>query len=245
MRKIFLATGFVLTLSLSAVPAFAQIQARSDLMREIQAKLGELNTLEKRLLSPSEEDQAAHVDFLRQRDTGLIRLLPREKYDADSSNGGIRLTTRGGGAYYSFSRLSHEYGSATDIQLEQGYLSSGFAGANYGILTSLGDVPLENVSTEMAAVQFLATHAPAADEPKARIEQRKWGEGATIEGIKYAERLPLKVDTTYVLRSIDFSSSDVLVAFRVVRVDGDGSAILLWKILNRYPVPHLAPLKLH
>ena len=58
-----------------------------------------------------------------------------------------KLTISGGGAYYSFTRLTHEYGYwlATSTWM-QGWLSTGFAGADYGILTTLGDVPLENIT---------------------------------------------------------------------------------------------------
>ena len=53
-------------------------------------------------------------------------------------------------------------------------------------------------------------------------------------------RLPVAVNGTYLLRSIDYSTSDVLVAFKVVRKDSDGSVILAWKLLKKYPVPQLA-----
>jgi hypothetical protein len=42
------------------------------------------------------------------------------------------------------------------------------------------------------------------------------------------------------LRSINYSDSDVLVAFRVLRKDTDGSLIIAWKMLKEYPVPDLA-----
>ena len=87
-------------------------------------------------------------------------------------------------------------------------------------------------------------HGPALDE-RARIEQARWTKGDTIEGTRFASRLPLTLGTTYVLRSIDFSASDVLVAFRVMHGDVDDTVIILWKILARYPVPDLAPLRLH
>jgi hypothetical protein len=48
------------------------------------------------------------------------------------------------------------------------------------------------------------------------------------------------VGATYILRSIDYSESDVLVAFRVVRRDTDGSVIIAWKLLRKYAVPQLA-----
>jgi hypothetical protein len=48
------------------------------------------------------------------------------------------------------------------------------------------------------------------------------------------------VNNSYVLRSIDYARSDLLVAFRIVRQDSDGSVVLLWKLLKKYPTPALA-----
>jgi len=236
MKKIFIAASSIITLVLSASSVFAQTQSREDILKQIEAKRAELNSLENRLLSPSEEDKARYADFLRQSGTGLIRLLPREKFDSGRDKKG--LTISGGGAYYSFARLTHEYGYGSDIELAQGYLSTGFAGADYGIMTNLGDTPLENITSE--AVPFLLSYAPADDLPKARIEQRKWGDGATADGTNYCRRLLAKENSTYLLRSVNYDTSDVLVAFRVVRVDNDDSATILWKLLKKYPTPRLA-----
>jgi hypothetical protein len=240
MKKISIATGALITLLLLTVSGLAQVQSRAEILKEIEAKRQQLEELEKRFLAPSEEDQARYADFLRQPDTGLIRLLPRDKFESEVYKANKKgITLRGGGAYYSFARLTHEYGYGSDIALEGDYLSTGFAGANYGMLTSLGDSPLENVSLESAAAQVLAEHVPPAEEPKARIEQRKWAKGEKVDGTSYANRLPLTANTTYVVRSIDYGTSDVLVAFRVVRVDTDESAVILWKLLKKYPKPQL------
>jgi len=241
MKKISIAIGFVVALMMSATSICAQTQSREDLVKEIGAKRAELLRLEAAFLSPSEEDRAKYADFLSLPDTGLIRLLPREMYDADVKNENkYKLTLRGGGAYYSFVRLTHEYGYGSDISLYDGWLSTGFAGANYGIMTTLGNTPLENITVDTPAVEFLATHTPPSEEPKARIEQTRWGKGEMIDGTTYGERLRMGVNTTYLVRSVDYDSSDVLVAFRVVRVDTDGSAIILWKLLKTYSVPKLA-----
>lgn len=241
MKKTLFATVSILTLVLSALTASAQTQSREDILKELTARRAEivklektLAPLEKALLSPSEQDRAAYARFLKQPDTGLMRLLPREDYD-----GKIVSSVRGGGAYYSFTERSNEYGWS-DISLEQGYLKTGFAGANYGMLTMLGDVPLENVSLETIAASLVAVHQAAANEPLARIEQRRWSDGTTVDGTAFKDRLPLKANSTYLLRAILYSSHDCLVAFRVVRIDSDGSAIILWKLLKNYPVPQLA-----
>jgi hypothetical protein len=235
MRRAFTATVFVAILSALSLNVFAQSESRDKLLKEIEAKRAELSALEKKFLAPSPEELTTYAEFLRRPDTGLIRLLPREVYDKDD-----KLTVRGGGAYYSFVRLTHAYGYGSDVSLEQGYLKVGFAGADYGMLLKIGDVPLEEITAEHPSVRFLSSYNAVTDEPQARIEQRRFATGTKIDGVPYSDRLPVEVSTTYVLRSINYSDSDVLVAFRVVRKDADGSLIIAWQLLKKYPVPQLA-----
>ena len=125
MKRIFAATLLMTTCSLTLL---AQTASRDDLLKDIETKRAELAKLQEKFLAPSAEDRAAYTEFLSQPDTGLIRLLPREKYDG-SGERKAKLDINGGGAYYSFARLTHEYGMGQDIGLESGYLSTGFGGA--------------------------------------------------------------------------------------------------------------------
>jgi hypothetical protein len=233
MKRIFSATLFVAILGIISINAFAQSESREEVIKQIETKRAELTVLEKKILVPSEEDRTTYAEFLKQPDTGLIRLMPREVYDNV-------LAVRGGGAYYSFVNLSHDYGHGSDIGLEQGFLSVGFAGANYGMLVKVGDIPLEEVNTELPSVKFLSAYTAVTEEPQARIEQRRFSAGTKIDDIPYSDRQRAQVNTTYVVRSIDYSRSDVLVAFRVLRKDRDGSLIILWRLLKTYPVTDLA-----
>lgn len=241
MKRLFI-TALFLTLSLVAINGFAQSAPREDLLKELQAKRAELQKLEKQFLAPSEEDRAAYAEFLSQPDTGLIRLLPREVYDSEVYKKNTKtLTMRGAGAYYSFSRLTHEYGHGSDIELSSGHLSvGGFGGASYGMLTTLVDLPIEEITIEHPGVQVMAAHNVPGEEPKARLEYRRFATGATIDGQRYQTRVPVAVGATYLLRSINYDTSDVLVAFRVIRKDSDGSVIIVWKLLKNYPKPELA-----
>lgn len=285
MKKIYFTTGVLAALLLSSLTTFAQSQSREDLLKEIDAKTKELYALEKRLLQPAEEDRAKYADFLRTPNTGLIRLLPREKYDtrpsqptrtiaapgsisrtqlSDLPQGQVntedtsvrargeddprwnvatksrRLTINGGGAYYSFTRKTHEYGQGSDIQLSQGELSVGFAGVDYGLMAVVGDVPLETIGLELPDVNVLASYKPPSQEPEARHEKRRLDQNVVIDGLRVSRRLPLQAGSTYLLRSFNYGQADVLVAFRVVRVDTDGSAIILYKLLKKFSAPHLA-----
>src|SRR3989442_11049171 len=97
MKPIFAAALFLAILPALGSSVFAQSESREELLKEIETKRTELSALEKQFLAPSDEDWSAYAEFLKQPNTGLIRLLPREVYDKDS-----RLTIRGGGAFYSF-----------------------------------------------------------------------------------------------------------------------------------------------
>lgn len=226
---------------LTATNALAQKSSREELLSQIQSKRGELEALEKQFLAPSEEDRTAYSAYLSKTDRGLIRLLPREVYDTETyRNQKKSLTIRGAGAYYSFTRLTHEYLYGSDISLDSNYLGVGFAGFAYGILQNLGDVPLEGVTIDLPNAHFLATYIPPSFEPDLRVEQGRFGRGATVDDVLYKNRVPLEVNKTFLLRSISPEESDVLVAFRVVRKDTDGSAIIVWKLLKKYPKPEFA-----
>ena len=200
--------------------------------------------LKKGLLAPSDKDRTEHAVFLKQSNTGLIRLLPYERAN--------ERRIRGGGAYYSFHYISHEYGRGSDIELRRPLiitsgsvprrvlernldsLSVGFAGADYGMLTNLGNVPLSEIDAKDPRAHFLAEYEPPRSDPEARCERRRFVVGETIDGLVYKNALPVQVGATYLLRSINYDESDVLVAFRVARRDDDGSVIIAWKLLREF-----------
>ncbi|HEX6184421.1 MAG TPA: hypothetical protein VFZ44_11115 [Pyrinomonadaceae bacterium] len=233
-RKLLLLALSFVCLQLLCADVRAQAGDRAQAAAEIESLREQIKLREAALLAVTDEDRKAHAEFLAQPDTGLVRLLPREKWDS-------KLSTRGDGAYYSFARLTHEYGYGSDIQLSRDQLSVGFAGADFGFMVSLGDVPIENVSDETEAVQFMASFKTPEAEPEARKAHRQFAdhEGHPAGRWTYRSRLPAVAGHTYALRSIGYATSDTLVAFHVVRKDEDGSVVLLWKMLKKYPKPTL------
>src|SRR2546428_12834708 len=109
MKRIFTATLFISVLAMMSIDGVAQSESRDDVIKQIETKRAELSALEKKFLAPSDADRTAYAEFVGQRDRGLIRLLPREVFDKDTT-----LTVRGGGAYYSFTRLTHAYGYGSE-----------------------------------------------------------------------------------------------------------------------------------
>lgn len=222
-----------LLLSLSCIcPVIAQTQPvdRTQIEKEINELYEQIKFKEKLFLAPSPEDQEIHVGYLNQSDKGLIRLLPREKYDG-------KLSVRGGGAYYSFTRLTHEYGYGSDIELSQDRFSVGFAGYDFGFLIDLGKLPLEEVTLEHPGLKFPLNFTPPLTEPEIRAQQRQCGNGLQTGEFSYRSYLAVTVGHTYALRSVSYDRSDALVALQVVRQDGDGSVVLIWKMLKTFTAP--------
>src|SRR6185295_2029160 len=104
----------------------------------------------------------------------------REKYDEQH-----KLPLRGGGAYYSFVRNTHEYGYGSDIELSRGVFSVGFAGFDFGLLTMLGNLPLEEVSLENAVIKTLAEFQPPLAETDIRAMQYGLYKGVTVSGLTF------------------------------------------------------------
>ena len=250
---------------------------RPELNPNIHRPGPEARVLTKGPLAPSAADRANYASFLRLSNTGLIRLLPRSHKQSKFAQPDKRVTIRGGGAYYSFSFLTHEYGYGSDLELSPTvsfyggtevpptyHLSVGFAGFDYGMLTNLGDVPLETLTKDDPRARFMVNYKPprvgpearneflqgvptkgqiygvtTPAEPGARGEQRRFREGVSIDGRIYKSKLPIQVNTTYLLRSIVYDESDVLVAFRVVREDSDHSLIIAWRMLKKFTPPRI------
>jgi hypothetical protein len=222
----------VLAALLAGPIATAKGPPREDLWKDVSEQRNKLQIAEEQLLAPDSQDVEAFASLLAQPDTGLARLLPRER-------GEKALAIRGGGAYYSFSRRTHEYGFGSDIELSNGTLSSGFAGANFGFFEEAGEIPLEVITPEHPAASTLAAFETPATLAGARKVQSALRDAAGAGPRGLIRQVGVSVGRSYVLRSVDYGFSDVLAAFRVVRQDEDGSITLLWKILRRFPTPNL------
>lgn len=148
------------------------------------------------------------------------------------------VSLSGGGGYYSFKRLTHEYGQGSDISLEQEEFGVGFAGADHGFIGII-EADIRTVSLDDPGVQFLAALKAPIKEQEARAEAQQGWQGTVANGIRYKGRQEAIAGRTYVLRSISYDRSDILVCFQAVRRDFDGSWILAWKMLKEFETPKL------
>ncbi len=209
---------------------FVSIAAAQELTREQKLqKIDELNNqiklLENDVIAPTIKDlrQAQKEGF------DVVRILPRERYEN-------KFITQGGGSYFSFTTGSHDYQKIAQIGLEQNKLKVGFAGADYGFITDLGETSLADITEETAEVNFLINYKPPTNEPEVRFEQSKANNYQT-NGLTYKTYVPAVVAHSYILRAISFDRADILVAFKVYRKDTDGSLIIFWKSIKNFEKP--------
>jgi hypothetical protein len=147
---------------------------------------------------------------------------------------------------YSFSKEKHGNGlngyvdprlGWAELKLINGRFITGFTGEALGVLVALGDVPLDTVTPESFGVTGLTNITPPADYFEAASLSRRNRAGFDLERFRYGRSLPVAENMTYALRSTSNKRADVLVGFRVVRVEDNGSLTLIWRKLKVYPKP--------
>lgn len=206
----------VFTFLLVIVPViFAAIPAHAQVMR--------------RVLEPSAESRKTAGGIKAE----VFRLAPRGMFDSASNE----MQIRGGGAYFSFRTKSHDYNRIPQIQLQGRSLSVGFAGADYGLIADLGEIPLESVGAETGEVRLLLDYRAITEELSARDEYQKLHLGIEIGGAKFTRQVDAVAGHSYALRAISFRDADTLVVFHVSEISDDDSATILWKHVKEFDVP--------
>lgn len=210
----------------------------------------------KRRLSPTAEERDKFATFLAQPHTGLVRLLPQsdcrnDPRVLDVSDKCLEAVppVPGGGSFYSFGSGAHQSARLADMWLKDGTFRAGVAGDALGMLTALGDVPLESVTLQTAEAAYLAQFPTPSTLADAQRQHAQSNAGFRAQGRAYGMAAQVRPDTTYVLRSIMYGShatsdgrrkpTDMLVSFRVVSKAEDGSVTLLWRELMRRKPPKL------
>lgn len=205
---------------------------------------------EKRLLEPLSVDIQRSASVLRLPDTGIVRLYPwmrrRRVISIADLSDGRRPDFSSHACTYSFSKNKHGNGlngfvdprlGWAELKLGDGRFFTGFTGESLGVLVALGDVPLENITPETDGVSGLSKIIPPADYLEASSLSRRNRAGFELDRFSYGSSLPVLANSTYALRTTSNGRADLLVGFRIVRIDADGSVTLVWRRLKNYPKP--------
>jgi hypothetical protein len=215
------------------------------------------------LLSPRPEEKDGLATFLLHKDTGLIKLRPdagcaSNPYVLAAADSCIQYSMPGAGYSYSFRKQTYRIAAVADLSSKDGYFVTMRGALIQGILVNLGDIRVEDINDQTSGFSYISSFVPETDSAKARDVSTRLADGVLVDGFLYQSSLPIKNNSTYLLRSIAYEGRiprsigsfvyneadwdkrrDILVAFRVIRQDEDGSVIIQWKRLFTKDAPKM------
>ena len=211
-------------------------------------------------------DYSRYSEFLKAEKTGIFKLFPDYdcvvknviRIDGDCKNFVMASSS------FSFRNLGYAHPYYSDLVFNQGEILSN-AFFSQGIIVSLGDVPIGDVTLSRDGLKFIFDLPPASDPGHARQTAVGFKAGLEDNGFKYSSSVRPAENTTYALRSIAYNVAnslpavtemtslnelrfhtlsldkrgDVIIVFRIVRKGADGSLTIVWKELDRKEAPKI------
>ena len=217
---------------------------------------------EREVLAPEKTDVQKLAAFLRQKNTGLVRLADNSEcagspYLISASTKCLEYPMPGNGAFFSFRRAGYSIDRIADLRYRNGMFAVGGI-FQHGILTRLGDIDPDTVSVSTPGMGYLMDFKPSLDIVSAVSVGRELRAGIDRKGFHYRQELKMVENMTYALRSVAYRGTvmrsyngviydeldfdkrfDVTVVFKVVRVHDDGSVTIAWKRLLKKESPKL------
>jgi hypothetical protein len=218
----------------------------------------------------NDADLARYSQFLQSDKTGLFKLFP--DYDCVTKNvirtDGDCKNFIMASSSFSFRTRGYIHPYYHDLGFNHGEISSN-AFFLQGVFVSLGNVPIENVTPGHEGLKFIYDLKASSEPDGARSMGSRIKSGVESGGFAYSSSVKPAENMTFALRSIAYdlanslppvsettSSSelrfhtlsldkraDVIVVFRIVRKDEDGSLTIVWKELDRREAPKIKFLK--
>ncbi len=228
--------------------------------------LGEAKARVLRLRRVSSDDASRYSEFLKLPNSGLIKLFPDL---GCSSKNVIRVSADCErfvplSSAFKFRTNSYADNIYHDVKFANDELSSD-SFFSQGILTSLGDEPIENITGQHPALKFLTEYQPGVNVKDAASQARNFHTGVSSGGYLYSDRLRPTEQHTYALRFIGYRLEnglppisdetsmdemmfhslaydkrvDLLIIFRVLSRDEYQGITLVWRELQRIDPPKI------
>jgi hypothetical protein len=217
------------------------------------------------LPKPSAAVKARYLEFLKGTESGLIVLAPtfdcaKNANIIDASERCTRFDFPGAGSAYSFRYENYRIPRLSDISFTgEQFLTVG--DFTQGIITVIGDVPIEQVGIETVGLQFLKSFQPTRPPAETFGAGGDFISGIERDGFIYKRSWEAVTDTTYLMRSIAFRGQsyrmfenvsydefdfdkrrDVIVVFRIAERNADDSITIVWKKLADERSPSIGSL---
>jgi hypothetical protein len=228
--------------------------------RNLTPERAKLSRSQRQLLEPADAERNRASDVLALPGSSIFKLLPDVGCEPNVFM--VRAdeecqTAIPGASYWSFRISEHSNEALADLRLKDGMLISDGV-LTHGLITEIGDVPLAPVSLASPALAALQTFRPAADATEAQAISLELNSGIKKNGYEFRKFAAVRVNETYAMRVIAYRGkvlrsfdgvvydllgadkrADILVAFRVVRQDKDGSVTIVSHELARTSAPKI------
>lgn len=215
---------------------------------------------QKKRLQPDPSDLEKHERFLAAPRTGIFRLMPdigcTENVNVIKADA-VCLNYIPESSYYSFREKEHTIEILADLRLRNGFLITDGIFAQ-GMLVNLGEVELENIVSTSDGLKFMTSFSPNPLGSEAQKQFLLLMRGVKVGKYEYKKAVPMVENATYALRVVAYKGNifrnlgsyrfdllagdkrmDLMLAFRVIRKESDGSITLLWKEIERREAPRL------
>lgn len=220
------------------------------------------NKKEMKLLAPAHDYLEKYSTFLQQPDTGIIKLnadssCVESRNVVNAQENCLQYSMPGAGTAYSFRVESYRLPYLADLTLSKDILKNDGV-LQHGIMVSLGNVPIEDVTLQTNGLKYLVNFEPFLDSESLKSFDNQLRPGIKTDGFVYGLGFYAKNQNTYALRSIAYKGKvmraykginyneldydkrkDIIVAFRVIDREENGNLTILWKILARKDSPTL------
>lgn len=213
-------------------------------------------------IAPSARIENRYRDFLAIHNSGIFRLVSDHKCSGSAkvvsaADECIKYTMPGSGSSYSFRIGSYRIPDLADLNYSADMLRiSGMM--VQGMMVDLGDVPIEDIDLRSDGLKYIVDFQPVTEFEKAKSIDDEIVGGIRQDVFLYRRSLPARVNSTYAMRVIayrgkllrsihgisynelDFDKRrDLIVAFRIVDRDADGSLTIIWSELSNADAPKL------
>jgi hypothetical protein len=203
-----------------------------------------------------------YSSFLKQDNTGLIKLLNNSNCSQNSkivvaTNDCLGYKMPGAGASFSFRTNNYRITHMADLNFTGNYFVSSGVWA-HGILVNIGNFPLETFSIQNKELDYIESINPGLKYENVKDFYSTLAKGISSGKFMYRNSAPVQENSTYLLRSIAYRGTinksvegfvyneldydkrkDIVVVFRIVRKQSDGSITILWKKLSSKESPKI------
>lgn len=194
--------------------------------------------------------------------TGIVRLNSNsncvtDTFVVEAREDCIKFSMPGAGTAYSFRFENYRLPRLADIIVFDGVFKTGGV-LQQVVMSNIGDVLIEDVSLTTNGLKFLVDLKPVQDSNEFIDREEQLTDGISSNGFTYAKGNPIKLNSTYALRSIAYRGKylqsiegiqydelafdkrrDTIVAFRVVDLDESGQITIVWRRLRDVEAPRL------